>query len=53
MCFFCPISNARNCGASCGLCGKSCPGAEPETRNPEPETVGLPNGMTEADYTLD
>jgi len=44
MCFFCPISNAKQCGASCGLCGESCPGAEPD---------GLPNGMDAEDYDLD
>jgi len=40
-CFFCQISNARQCGPSCGLCGPNCPGAEPE---------GIPNGMKEEDY---
>lgn len=38
-CFFCPISNAKQCGGSCGLCGEQCPGAD-----------GLPDGVTEKDY---
>lgn len=44
-CFFCPISNARQCGGSCGLCGENCPGVETENHNP-----GLPPGMKEEDY---
>lgn len=30
-CFHCPISNARQCGPSCGLCGSQCPGVEDES----------------------
>lgn len=40
MCFFCPISNAKQCGGSCGLCGDSCPGAD----------SGIYPGMKESDY---
>jgi len=43
MCFFCVISNAKNCGVSCGLCGEQCPGYD------GPPT-GIPNGMTAKDY---
>lgn len=43
-CFFCQINNSKVCGGSCGLCGNRCPGYEPE---------GLPNGMTEDDYSME
>lgn len=50
MCFFCPISNAKQCGGSCGLCGDQCPGVETDSTLKTQNSTLLFNGMKEEDY---